>query len=144
MSIIPSLWISSIVDIYRYNKRGWTCSQVAGTWDTILSYSSLIQARLASERVTLHFLQGSLGLLFAHGCRAATKTRRRQIAKAWDLNWGPTTTDSNCSKEMRRVISLLKSETGGVTRLLYQNSTIMSHKTKDSAEFLALFSCCVS
>ena len=28
------------------------------------------------------FLQGSLGLLFAHGCPAATNTGRRQIAKA--------------------------------------------------------------
>ena len=70
---------------------------------------------------------------------AATNTGRRQIAKAWDLNWSTTTTThSNWSKEMRRVISLLKSETSHVTRLLYQ-STIASNKTKDSAEFLALF-----
>ena len=88
------------------------------------------------------FLQGSLGPLFAHACPAATNTGRRQIARAWDLNWGTTTTDSNCSKEMGRVISLLKSETGGAAVELYQ-STIMSHETKDSAEFLALFSCCV-
>ena len=95
--------------------RIWPCSQVGLLLSSsVESQKHPVYVHREERRMTLQLCKER----FASCLPSATNTRRRQIAKAWDLNWCPTATDGNWSEEMRRVMSFLKSETGRVALVL--------------------------